>query len=235
MKIKSQYILWLLPLIFYTACEKDNYDPPKSNFTGAIMYKGDTIHVASQQVNFELWQSGFGKLTPINVNIDQNGSFAALLFDGNYKLDFPSGQGPFMTDNIDPKNNSDTIALKIQGNTSQNIEVMPYYMIRDPQFSLNGKTIHATCKLEKIITDANAKDVESVTLYINKTYFADNNNNIAATSVNGGDITDMNSINLQADVPELVPDQNYVFARIGVKIVNVEDRLFSRVVKVPLK
>lgn len=235
MKMKFQYILWLLPAVFYTSCEKDNYAPPKAKFTGVIMYKGDTIRVGSQQVNFELWQSGFGKLTPINVNVDQDGIFSALLFDGDYKLDFPSGQGPFMSDKIDTKTSSDTLEIHIKGNTTQDIEVMPYYMIRSPQFSLSGKTVTATCKLEKIITDANAKNVDDVTLYINKTNFVDNNNNIATASINGSDITDMNQINLQANVPALTPAQNYVFARIGVKIENVEDRIFSPVMKITLK
>lgn len=236
MKIKFQYSLWLLPLVLFAACKKDNYNAPKSKFTGAVMYKGDTVRVASQHVNFELWQSGFGKLTPINVNIAQNGTFSALLFNGNYKLDFSSGQGPFMSDKIDPKNNSDTMAVQVQGNTSQNIEVVPYYMIRNPKFSVvQDSTITATCKLERIITDTNAKDVENVRLYINKTYFVDNNNNVATASIDGGDITDMNNVSLEATVPYLIPMQKYIFARIGVKIYNVEDRIFSPVMKIQLK
>lgn len=235
MKMKFQYILWLLPAVFFTACEKDNYAPPKSKFTGAITYKGDTIRVASRQVNFELWQSGFGKMTPINVSVDQNGIFSALLFEGDYKLDFPSGQGPFMSDKIDPKTGADTMAIHIKGNTSQNIEVMPYYMIRNPQFSLSENKVTATCKLEKIITDANAKNVDNVTLYINKTYFVDNNNNIATASINGSDITDMNDVSLHAEIPDMTPVQNYVFVRIGLKIANVEDRIFSPIMKIELK
>jgi hypothetical protein len=231
MKRKFQYSLCLLSAIFFTACQKDNYPAPGSRFTGAIMYKGDTVRVASGQVNFELWQSGFGKLTPINVMVDQKGTFSALLFNGDYKLDFQDGQGPFMASQIDPKTNSDTMAVKVQGATSLNIEVMPYYMIRSPQFSVSGKQVNATCQLEKIITDANARDVESVTLYINKTYFADNNNNIATASISGGDITDMNHISLTAGIPDMTPTQNYIFARIGVKIANVEDMIFSPVVK----
>jgi hypothetical protein len=163
--------------------------------------------------------------------VDQNGTFSALLFNGDYKLDFQDGQGPFMASQIDPKTNSDTMAVKVQGATSLNIEVMPYYMIRSPQFSVSGKQVNATCQLEKIITDANARDVESVTLYINKTYFADNNNNIATASISGGDITDMNHISLTVGIPEMTPTQNYIFARIGVKIANVEDMIFSPVVK----
>lgn len=234
MKKKYQYIGCLLAVVFFAACQKDNYAPPKSKLSGAITYKGDTIQVASLQVYFELWQSGFGKLTPINVNVDQDGSFSALLFNGDYKLDFPNGQGPFMANQIDTQNKSDTLAVHVQGNTSLDLEVVPYYMIRSPQFSLGGSTVTATCQLEKIITDADQKDVETVSLFLNKTAFVDNNNNIAAATVNGADITDMGHISLHADVPDMVPTQHYVFARIGLKVKNVEDLMFSPVVKITL-
>lgn len=232
MKMKLQFILCLLLVAFSSACKKDNYAPPKSMLTGAILYEGDTIRVASMQVKFELWQTGFGKLTPINVNVNQDGTFSALLFDGDYKLDFPRGEGPFMSNKIDQKNNSDTLLVHVRGNTQQNIEVLPYYMIRNPKFSLNGRTVIATFKLEKIITDVNSKSIDNVYLYLNKTLFVDNNNNIASSSISGVDISDMNNISLQVNIPELIPDQNYIFARIGVKITDVEDMLFSKVIKI---
>jgi len=235
MKRKYQYMLWVFPALFFTACQKDNYDPPKSAFTGAITYQGDTIRVASGQVNFELWQPGFGKLEPIGVNMDQNGAFSALLFNGDYKLDFPSGQGPFISDEINTDDQSDTIAVHIQGNTSLDIEVLPYYMIRSPEFSLSGKMVTGSCQVEKIVTDARAKDVETMTLYLNKTAFVDNNNNIATASVNGADIVDLNAVSLSTDVPDMVPTQAYVFARIGLKIKDVEDLMFSPIVKIPLQ
>lgn len=235
MKFRPRYILWAVPVILFTACKKDNYDAPGSVFTGTITYQGDTINVGTQQVTFELWQAGFGKLTPINVNVDQAGTFSALLFNGQYKLDFPSGQGPFMANHIDTKTGGDTLHVEVNGHTSLNIEVEPYYMIRNTAFSLSGRTITAACKLEQVITDANAKGIDDITLYISKTNFVDNNNNIASAGMAGGDIADMNAISLQVNVPDLVPAQDYIFARIGVKISNVEDRLFSKVVKIPLK
>ncbi|HEX2536422.1 MAG TPA: DUF3823 domain-containing protein, partial [Chitinophagaceae bacterium] len=86
----------------------------------------------------------------------------------------------------------------------------------------------------KIITDGNARDVEQVGLYINKTQFVSSRNEekIRETTMGGGSITDMNNIMLEVDVPSMTPTQNYVFARIGVKIAGVEDRLFSPVVKI---
>ncbi|HEY6082242.1 MAG TPA: DUF3823 domain-containing protein [Chitinophagaceae bacterium] len=235
MKMKFQYTVLILAVIFFAACQKDNYTPPGSRLQGAILYQSDSINVSYNDVNFQLWQSGFGKLTPINVSVDQNGSYSALLFNGDYKLIIPQGAGPFMNQ-TDPKTNSDTILVHVQGNQSLNIQVLPYYMIRNPRFSAGSdSTITATCKLEKIITDANARDVDWVALYISKTTFVDTRTSISTRSINGSDITDMNNISLNAKVPVMIPTQHYVFARIGVKIANVQNMIFSPVEKLQLK
>jgi hypothetical protein len=70
---------------------------------------------------------------------------------------------------------------------------------------------------------------------VNTTRFANIQNNVASQTISGSQITNMSSINLSAQVPKLTPTQSYVFAHIGVKIQNVEDRLFSKVVKIQLK
>lgn len=231
MKIKLQYVIcFLTGMILLASCKYDNYSPPSSRFTGAIMYKNDSINVSYNDVTFQLWQSGFGKLTPINVTVDQNGSFSALLFNGDYQLIFPAGQGPFIS-LINAKTNSDTIPVHIQGNTNLEIQVLPYYMIMDPQFSVSDSTVHATCKLEKIITDSLAQDIQSVSLYLSKTLFDDSRTSVSTTNINGSDITDMNNIALSATIPAMIPTQHYIFARIGVKINNVEDMIFSPVVE----
>jgi hypothetical protein len=50
----------------------------------------------------------------------------------------------------------------------------------------------------------------------------------------GGSITDRNSISLNLTVPALAPAQDYVFARIGLKIDGIEDMLYSPVQKIQL-
>src|SRR5699024_10677010 len=149
------------------------------------------------------------------------------LFDGRYKLDFPNGQGPFISDAINQKDQSDTLEIQVKGSTTQDIEVLPYYMIRALKISGEDSTISGSCKLEQVVTAADeAREVENVTLYLNKTRFVDNNNNIATQSVAGDQIADPEHIALAVKVPEMVPSQNYVFARIGLKIKHVEDRLY---------
>ena len=120
----------------------------------------------------------------------------------------------------------------VNGNTTQDVEVKPYYMLRNAQITGNSTAVAATFALEKIITDANAKDVERVTLFLNKTQFVGEANQLARTELAGSAITNMGSINLSVNVPAISPTQNYVFARIGVKIAGVEDLLFSPVQKI---
>ena len=114
------------------------------------------------------------------------------------------------------------------------LEVTPYYLIKNPQITGSGGKVNATFALEKIITGTGAQDIDNVNLYINKTQFVSESGDdrVARTTIAGSAITNPANISVQVTVPTLQPTQNYVFARIGVKIKNVEDRLYSPVVKV---
>lgn len=224
--------LFALPFLAIS-CKKDNYDAPSSTLAGRIVYNGEAVPVEMTQVFLELWQPGFGKSAPIRVAIDQDGSYSSLLFDGDYKLTLPNGQGPYLW----RKNSAgapDTVAVKVNGDQTLDIEVMPYYMIRSHQFSPSGANVSATFGLEKIIADASARNIEHVNLYINKTAIVSGAANIASTRLDAASIPDMSSISLSVAVPAMVPTQSYVFARIGVKIEGVEDMLLSPIQKVEL-
>ncbi|MBO9203253.1 MULTISPECIES: DUF3823 domain-containing protein [Niastella] len=232
MKSYINYIALLLT-IATASCKKDNYDPPTSKLTGRVVYKGEAIGTEYDQVRFELYQDGFGKTGPIGATFAPDGSYSMLLFNGNYKFIIPNGQGPFKWKQT-AAGAPDTMLITMQGNQQLDIDVTPYYMIRNPQMNKSGGNISGTFKIEKIISDASARDVESVSLYINKTTFVSGANNVAVKTVNGNDITDPNNVNLSVAVPTLTPAQGYVYARIGLKIAGMEDRIFSPVVKIDL-
>lgn len=235
MKIKFQYI-GLLALVFtIVSCKKDNYKAPSVTLNGKLIYNGQEIGVENGKVSYELYQFGFGRVGPIGSAFDQDGKYSALLFDGDYKFIIPNGQGPFMWKRL-ASGAPDTMAITLRGNQTTDIEVTPFYMIRTPQITAAGGKVNATFKAEKIIADANAKNIEKVGLYINKTQFvsANGNENLGGASIaeiSGGSIVDMNNIGLSATIPTIVPTQNYVFARIGVKIEGLDDWMFSPVVK----
>ncbi|MDB5013222.1 MAG: hypothetical protein JWQ25_1424 [Daejeonella sp.] len=233
MKIKFHYPIYLLLVIVAASCKKDNYEAPGSTLSGQLIYNSVPIGVEVNQVPFELFQPGFGKVGPIGSSFAQDGSYSALLFDGSYKFTIPAGQGPFMWKKT-ASGAPDTLAITLNGSQTLNIEVTPYYLISAAQFTASAGKVNATFKAEKIITDAiNAKNIERVVLYINKTQFVSGGeNNIASTELAGGAIVDPNNIALSVNVPAITPTQNYVFARIGLKVAGIEDMIFSAVSKV---
>lgn len=219
-----------------TACKKDNYDAPSSTLKGRIVYQGQPINVGFNDVGFELWQSGWGKSGAINVTVNQDGSYSALLFNGEYKLIIPSFQGPFISLQ-NHATNSDTIPVSLNGSQTMDIEVLPYYTVKQATFSMSSDSIiTAKFGLNKIITDSRAKDIEKVTLYLSQTGFI-NSSTAVSTSINGSSITDIGNISLSmklaaaAVTDAATGSQNYVYARVGIKISGVEDLLFSEVQK----
>ncbi|MFO8002471.1 MAG: DUF3823 domain-containing protein [Marinilabilia sp.] len=231
-KINILFAITLLTGIL-VSCEYDNYEEPKSQLQGSLVYEGDPINVAYNEVSFQLWEDGWELEYPIDVEVDQNGSYSAMLFNSTYKLIIDEHQGPFR--NIpDPDTGSDTIEVEVNGDKEMDIEVEPYYMIRNEDFSVSGGEVNASFALEQIISGDDARDVEAVHLSVHKRQFVDNLNNLENTTIGGGDIDDPENVSLSVGIPDMTPSQDYVFARIGVKIAGVEDLLFSEVVKLDI-
>lgn len=231
MKITFHYILLIAFCAIIGSCKKDNYDEPSSTLSGRLTYNGDSIGVERNQVPLELYQYGFGKVGALANTFAQNGTYSALLFNGDYKLIIPNGQGPFMFKQT-AAGAPDSIAVSISGSKTLDIEVTPFYMIRNPMLTASGGKVTGTFKVEKIVTDANGKDIDRVNLYISKTQFVSGGDNIGSSEIGGGAITDPNNISLSVNIPTITPTQNYVFARIGVKIAGVEDMIFSPVQRI---
>ena len=238
-------LLTLLLTLGLAGCALDNFEPPKSTFEGRLVYKGEPLLMQSANVGvgnnsdfpvfLELWQKAFNNRSSIRIPIKQDGTFSSLLFDGDYKLIVPNGQGPFLWKRT-TANTPDSLAVTIQGSQKLDIEVLPYYMVRSPQFSVSGRKVVGSVKLEKVITDAvNGKTVERVSLYVNKSQFVDAGNSINKADLAGSAITNLDNVSLTtADIPALVPSQSYVFVRIGLKITGVEDMIYTPVQKVNL-
>ena len=250
MKISFRYLYILAFSATIFSCKKDNFDPPASMLTGHLVYQGEQIQVEANQVPILIYQNGFGKVGyvgatslpdpnagPPNVTVTptfaEDGSYSAALYDGDYKIIVPNGQGPFIWKQT-ASGTPDSVSVTVKGNQSLDLEVTPYYMIKTPQIAAVGMdSISATCMAAKIITDSvNAKDIEYVALYVNKTQFVAGSSSIASFILPASAITNMNSIELGVHLPALVPAQNYLFARIGLKIANVEDLIFSPLQKI---
>ena len=141
MKHFFKYLFILGVIISFASCKKDNYAPPGSLLTGRLMYKGDSIQVERNQVPYQLYQYGFGKVGPIGATFEQNGSYSQLLFNGDYKLIIPNGQGPFMWKQ-NASGNPDSVSITMNGDQTVDLEVTPYYMVRNAQCaSITGRIV----------------------------------------------------------------------------------------------
>lgn len=227
MKNRTLYLFVLSLTILFAGCELDNYEEPSVVLNGSLVYNGEALNLSSTEVDLQLWEQGWELDKSINVNIDQVGKFQSLMFAGTYKLVIPQNQGPFMA-------KADTTLIELPEQNSINLEVTPYYLVQNAQFSSNGQMVSANFSIEKVINDSNAKDIDKVFLYINKTSFVDKSNNIKNTALAGGGITNPGSVSMDVEIPELNPTQSYVFARVGLKIKGVEDMIFSPVVKLDI-
>lgn len=227
MKIRKLYLFVFSLAILFSGCALDNYEEPNVMLTGNLMYNGEALNLSSTEVDLQLWEQGWQLDKSINVNIDQEGKFQSLMYAGTYKLVIPQNQGPFIPE-------VDTILINLPEQSNIDLQVTPYYLVNNAQFSASSGKISANFSIQKVITDTNAKDIDKVFLYINKTGFVDKSNNIKNTSLAVSAITDFGSVSMEVDIPELVPVQSYVFARVGIKIKGVEDMIFSPVMKLDI-
>src|SRR5690349_15530892 len=115
--MKNNLLLLLIVVSVLGGCKKDNKEPPKSVLTGTVLVEGtkQAVGVASNRVQLELWQNGYALFQKIPVYIDQDGTFSATLFDGQYKLVRLSG-APWT-------NNTDTITVNLKGSSTVDVPV----------------------------------------------------------------------------------------------------------------
>jgi hypothetical protein len=221
--------------IIFVGCEFDNYNPPTSFLSGNVVYNGIPVGVRSGGTELELWEynwksSGIISPAKIRVQISQNGSYSARLFDGDYKLVRVAG-APWIN------NNTDTISVTVKGNTKLDVPVVPYFIITDEVFTYdpNNSMITSSCNVDKIGTI----NIESLTLYVSFTEFVDANNYVQSHTLQGGDLDDLstiktNTITLSNVTPYNMASREFIFARIGVKTLGVSERLYTPVQKIVL-
>jgi hypothetical protein len=212
--------------VLVAGCKKDNYEPPQSQLTGRVVFQGQAVGVRSNGVQLELWQPGFQLYTKIPVYVNQDGTFSAMLFDGDYKLTRLKGNGPWA-------DNTDTIQVQVRGATAVDVPVDAFFIVKGETFQKSGSNIATTFSLQRGNT---SKNLEDVRLYLGRTTIIDQNNNDAVVTKAAGTITDPTQpINLSVALPTSLADKDYVFARVGVKTVGVAELAFSIPQKIALK
>lgn len=193
---------------FATGCnELDNFDPPSSQLSGNLTYNGKAIGLSQSQFSFDLFESGWDFEQEIPLSIDQNGGFASLLFNGNYRM-APNGGEPFtLTAGV-----SD-ISFVLEGNKSMDIEVLPFIFIDEEgvNYSVSGNTLTATFSIEQV---DNTKSLDQVGLYVSNELICDATTSEASFEVSSSSLTDLNDIELTVDITDL-KSRGYLFVRVG--------------------
>ena len=226
MKVQSIIGLGIIAvsLFFFSACSTDNYDGPETMFTGRLLVGNEPLHVyenpTQEESMFQLYQDGYEKNDPISVFVGQDGTFSALLFDGEYRLTTRDGNGPWV-------NNHESVTVNLKGHTEVNLEVTPYFMISNEQLSVTGSAMNASFMINRIVPDAK---ISRVMLLLSKTQFADDVNNLYRQ-----DFSDVvpGSVNLSADISgntEIVKAKA-LYARVGVLANGADQAIYSPVVR----
>lgn len=213
-------------LLLFAACKKDNYDPPKSLLSGRVVYQNQPLGVRSNGVTLELWQPGYAFFNKITVQVDQDGTFSAMLFDGDYKLTRLKGNGPWV-------DNTDTINVSVRGGANVDVNVDPYFIIKTQNFVKSGNAFNATITIQRVNT---TKALEAVRVYIGQTLITDQSNNNANNQKVAADITDINApINVSVTIPSTLAAKDYAYLRVGVKTAGVAELVYSTPQKMSLK
>lgn len=222
---KNIYILSCL-LLLLSACKKDNLKEPTAKLTGRIVYQGQPVGVRSSGVQFEIWQSGYQLFSKIPLNIAQDGTFSAALFNGNYKIVRSLGAGPWA-------DNTDTINVKLDGTASVDVPIEPFFTIKNVTFEKNGTTgIKATFTVEKNTT---TKTLELARIYIGPNLILDQNNNSANAQLTAGSITIGQPVTINVTIPASIANEDYIFVRAAVKTTGVAELLYTQSQKIQLK
>lgn len=209
-----------------SSCEKDNRTEPKSTLKGRVVHDGQPIGVRSNGVQLELWQPGYQLFTKIPVLINQDGTFSASLFDGNYKLVRLRGNGPWV-------NNTDTIQVELRGNQELDVPVEPYFTIKNDTYTKEAGKVSATFSVQQVVASAR---LERVNLYVGTTLITDPNNNGGNAEKPGAEITDFSKpVTLTANLSAALAGREYVYARVGVKTAGVGEMIFGAPQKIQLK
>lgn len=201
----------------------DNYEEPDALLSGRVVHAGSPVGVRSNGVQLELWQPGYELNQKIPIYVDQDGSFSAMLFDGDYELTLLPGNGPW----VDIR---DTIRVQVRGQTEVEVPVVPYYTVENASIQQSGGVVSATFDIGAVDT---SREVEYVGLYVSTTGFVDRTNMSVRTERPRSEIASLDDpVALSVELTEALAARADVHARIGIKTAGVDELLFSPVQRI---
>lgn len=214
------YIATLILAGLMFSCGLDNYDEPGALLTGKITYNGEAIGVRHASVIFDLYQDDYELNNTIEVFINQDGTFSSMLFNGPYRMVARDNNGPWLND-------SQPVEFTVKGNTEIEFNVIPYYTLSDIDITKTGNNVTGSCIINKA---DGSKELEEMTLYVGKTRFVDDRDYNKVASINQTPVVGVNS--LTVDISAVEAANPVLYARFGVKINGVDQRIFSEIVQI---
>ena len=202
-------------------CGLDNYDEPEAQFSGRVTYQGEPLQLRHGSIKFDLEQDSYELGDKIEVAIAQEGTFAARIFPGEYRFVPRPGNGPW-TDDCQP------VEFTIKGGKQLDFEVVPYYLLRNSNITLSGNTLNGVCSVKSI---AGGKAIEAMTLFDGKTRFVDDRGGRSVVTSNFEQPAEGVN-NISVNIKEIVDKYPVLYARIGLKIHGVDERIYTEIVKI---
>jgi hypothetical protein len=225
MKLKFLMILITAAGLGLAGCKYDNFEAPEATLSGKVVYDGKPLGVRNNGPQLELWQDGYPLRSAIPVYLNQDGTFSATLFDGRYKL-VRRGDSPWL------QQATDTVIVNVNGNTSIDVPVTPYFTLTNDSFQKSGNTITAQFVVNKIVPTAT---VEFVRLYLGKSILTDQVQREVRVDGNIGTLVFGQQTSITADLPDNLKTLDYVYGRLGIKSTSSSEYVYTQVQRIALK
>ncbi|WP_339864867.1 DUF3823 domain-containing protein [uncultured Algoriphagus sp.] len=219
MKLKSinTYLILLIGLIV-ASCEFDNFEEPKSTLSGRIVYNDEPLGLRSNGVQLELWQRGYDLFQKIPVYVAQDGTFSAVVFDGDYKMTLIRGNGPWM-------DRTDSVDVQIRGSKMIDVEVQPYFVVNNTSFSVNGNSLSVTFTLENTNS---GRELEYASIYMGRTMLTDAVRNDGVYRLPMDQVTFGTPITVDIPIPSGLAGRSEIFVRVGAKTQGIAELVYSQ-------
>lgn len=217
--------IWVGTESSQAGCAHDNFNAPESMLSGRVVYDGRAVGVRNNGPQLQLWQDGYPLKSAIPVYLNQDGTFSASLFDGQYKL-VRKGDSPWL------QQATDTVLVNVKGNTNIDVPVTPYFTITGDSFQKSGNTITARFVVNKVVPSAN---VELVRLYMGKSILTDQVQRELRVDGNIGGLVFGQQTVIAGELPDNLKNLDYVYVRLGIKSTAASEYLYTPIQKIALK
>lgn len=224
MNIKYLFITFLVFIL--TNCKLDNFDAPTSQLKGRFVYNGEALQMrgtggdGDQIINAVQIDERFENVGTIPIFVNSNGEFNNLMYDGHYKLVVRQDKGPWIPI-------KDSIDVYIDGNTNLDIEVTPYFMLKNSEITLDNNVVNVKTDVEQIVEYATISELK---VYLSSTQFVDDRVRIGEYTCPNSKVGS-NEFNFDFSNDDKIKNSKFLFARVAVKANGANEYIFSNVIQ----